>query len=301
MAIKTIGLMSPGDMGNEIGKVLLKNKYRVITSLNGRSDRTRDLCFKAGIEDLRDLHMVVNESDLILSIMPPSEAEVFANEVMKIIQDLKVEPLYAECNAIAPSTSERIRLLISSAGALYVDAGIIGPPPGRGEATRLYVSGKYAEQILPLGGENLKIISLGTDWARSSALKMCYAALTKGTMTLDTAVLLAGKQLGVYEELKTEFSESQPEAFNRMNNRIPWLSTDARRWIGEMNEIRNTLEVSQLPGGFHRGAAEIFSLLSESPLAIETVENADRSRTLDEAINIFAEMIRINPEESNQS
>ena len=90
MAIKTIGLMSPGDMGNEIGKVLLKNKYRVITSLNGRSDRTRDLCFKAGIEDLRDLHMVVNESDLILSIMPPSEAEVFANEVMKIIQDLKV-------------------------------------------------------------------------------------------------------------------------------------------------------------------------------------------------------------------
>jgi len=299
VAIKTIGLMSPGDMGNEIGKVLLNNKFRVITALNGRSDRTRSLCFNAGIEDVKDLHIVVKESDLMLSIMPPSEAEGFAAEVKQIIKALKVKPLYVECNAIAPSTSERIRLLISSVGALYVDAGIIGPPPGKGDATRLYVSGKYAEQILPLGGESLKIISLGKDWARSSALKMCYAALTKGTMTLDTAVLLAGKQLGVYENLKNELSESQPEAFNRMKNRVPWLSTDAKRWIGEMNEIRNTLEASKLPGGFHRGAAEIFSLLSESPLAAETVENADRSRTLDEAINIFVEMVRTKSEEAN--
>ena len=45
---------------------------------------------------------------------------------------------------------------------------------------------------------------------------MAYAALTKGTMTLQAAVLMTAMRLGVFEELGREFEKSQPEAWARM-------------------------------------------------------------------------------------
>ena len=68
MSNKTIGILMPGDMGHGCGKVFIENNFRVITSLNGRSDRTKNLSNNAGIEDVETIENVVNFSDVILSI-----------------------------------------------------------------------------------------------------------------------------------------------------------------------------------------------------------------------------------------
>ena len=49
MELNTIAILSPGDMGHGVGKVLVEHGYRVITCLAGRSQRTRDLAAKAGL------------------------------------------------------------------------------------------------------------------------------------------------------------------------------------------------------------------------------------------------------------
>ena len=38
-------------------------------------------------------------------------------------------PLYVDCNAIAPETARQVAEIVEGAGAGFVDAGIIGPPP----------------------------------------------------------------------------------------------------------------------------------------------------------------------------
>jgi hypothetical protein len=43
MSVKTIGIVSPGDMGHVVGKVLQSHGVRVLTCLKGRSERTRML------------------------------------------------------------------------------------------------------------------------------------------------------------------------------------------------------------------------------------------------------------------
>jgi len=73
-----------------------------------------------------------------------------------------------------------------------------------------------------------------------------------------------------------------------MENRVPWLAADAERWTGEMEEIAATFGAAGLPGEFHLAAAEIFRLLAATPLADETRESADPSRSLDEAVRLFA-------------
>ena len=139
-----------------------------------------------------------------------------------------------------------------------------------------------------IAGPDLLVKPLGPEIGRASALKMCYAAVTKGTSTLHTAVLLAAEQLGLSEELSAEFKFSQKALYDRMAASVPWLPADSGRWIGEMNEIAKTFESAGVTPAFHQGAAWIHTLLAETPIAEETRETLDRSRTLEQAIRVYA-------------
>ena len=179
----------------------------------------------------------------------------------------------------------------------FVDGGLVGAPPAPGRnATRLYVSGPDAAAIQPLTTEGergaLDVRVVGDEIGAASALKMSYAAITKGTLSLYTAALVTAKRLGVYDALTSELAESQAATWQRMQV-LPFLPADAERWIAEMEEIAATFASADVPGGFHRGAAEVFRLLAATPFASETRESLDTSRTLEDAIRVFAELAAV--------
>jgi 3-hydroxyisobutyrate dehydrogenase-like beta-hydroxyacid dehydrogenase len=277
-----------GDMGHAVARTLREGGHRVLAALDGRSPRTYALAAVAEVEDVGALNTLIAQADLILSIMPPAAAIDFAKTTAEEIRNTGATPVFLDCNAVGPATAREISQIIRQAGAIFIDGSIIGAPPGRRSPTRLYVSGQDAEQLTPLARPDLEIRPLGLKIGTASSIKMFYAALTKGTMTLDTLVLMGARQMGVSEPLIKEFSESQPRALERMRGSVPWLAADAERWVGEMEEIAKTFADAGLTGQMHIGAANIFRILAESTLATETREIADRSRGLDEAIEAFA-------------
>lgn len=287
----------PGDMGHAVGRVLKEHGHRVVTCLEGRSDRTRGLSEAAGLEALDDLNAVVKASDLVLSILPPVQALDQARAVAAAMSETASIPVYVDCNAISPESAKAVAAEIAQAGAPFIDAGIIGLAPGKGPATRFYVSGADTSPMEQLNGKGFEVIPIGSGIGRASALKMCYAGLTKGTWTLYTAVLLAAEQLGVTRELRDEFAFSQKAALALMEDRVPKLPADAGRWIGEMEEIAATLGEAGVPSGFHEAAAEIFRILERTPFANETRETMDTSRTLDEAIPAYVKELPAKGEE----
>jgi len=285
---RSIGIVSMGDMGHAVARTLREGGHDVATALDGRSERTRALAQTAGIADAGSLGALIARSEIILSIMPPAAATGFARDAAREIGAAGTRPVFVDCNAIAPGTSREIGAILIDAGASFVDGGIIGSPPGRRAPTRLYVSGEQAAAIETLARPDLLIRNLGPEIGAASGIKMCYAALTKGTMTLDTLVLLGAQALGLSEPLLVELSESQAGPLERMQSSVPWLAADSARWVGEMEEIAKTFEGANLTPRMHEGAADMFSLLAQSTLAAETRETADRSRTLDEAVKAFA-------------
>ena len=285
---RRIGIVSMGDMGHAVARTLREGGHDVATALDGRSERTRALAQTAGIADAGSLGALIALSEIILSIMPPAAATGFARDAAREIGAAGTRPVFVDCNAIAPGTSREIGAILIDAGASFVDGGIIGSPPGRRAPTRLYVSGEQAAAIETLARPDLLIRNLGPEIGAASGIKMCYAALTKGTMTLDTLVLLGAQALGLSEPLLVELSESQAGPLERMQSSVPWLAADSARWVGEMEEIAKTFEGANLTPRMHEGAADMFSLLAQSTLAAETRETADRSRTLDEAVKAFA-------------
>lgn len=287
MTLQTIAVLMPGDMGHAVGGALREHGHEVITCLAGRGEHTRELAGLAGLKDVDNLLAVVEQADLILSILPPAAAVEQAETVAGEMRSTGRKPVYVDCNAISPETAGKIAGIIEETGAAVIDAGIIGLAPGKGTGPRFYVSGPDTTAMLSLDGKGFSVISIGERMGEASALKMVYAGLTKGTWTLHTAVLLAAQKLGVLDTLLEEFEGSQAAALTAMRARVPFLPADSGRWVGEMEEIAATFSEASVTSGFHDGAADIFRLLAKTPFASETRQTMDKSRTLEEALQVY--------------
>ena len=291
MTAETIGIVSAGDMGSGVGAALVGRGFRVVTALDGRSERTRALAARAGMADVGTLDAVMAAADTVLSILPPARAGEFARAAVTAMERANRRPAFVDCNAIAPATVRAIAEDVASVAASFADVGIIGLPPGRAKATRFYASGPAVDRVSALAGDDLIVHAVGPEVGRASAIKMCYASMTKGTFSLQTAVLIAAERLGVSAEVRAEFADSQAAALAAMERRVPFVAADADRWIGEMEEIAATYAAAGLTPKYHEAAAEMFRLLAASPLGAETRETADRTRTLDEAVRIYTETL----------
>jgi 3-hydroxyisobutyrate dehydrogenase-like beta-hydroxyacid dehydrogenase len=141
---------------------------------------------------------------------------------------------------------------------------------------------------MALEGNGIAVKPMGPELGRASAMKMAYAGINKGALGLYAAALIAAERLGLTAELLAELAASQKAIHDRMQAAVPWLATDAERWIAEMEEIAATFASVGVTPRFHEGAAELYRLLAASPLSAETRESADRSRSLEAALAIFA-------------
>ena len=129
MTINTIAIQSPGDMGHEIGRVLVNGGYKVVSALEGRSKRTRDLAKSGGIIDVGHLENLYDDVDVILSIMRPDEALSFIKNMCELANSRKARPLLVDLNAVAPSTALKAEQISRASGLDFLDGGIIGEPP----------------------------------------------------------------------------------------------------------------------------------------------------------------------------
>ena len=289
MRIHTVGLMTPGDMGQAVALQIKAKGLTVLTALEGRSDRSRALAREAELTDVGSVARLVAQCDLVLSIMNPGAALVFAREAADALRACGRHALIVDCNAIAPETAREIAGWVEAAGGRFLDAGIIGPPP-RGKAeTNLYVSGPGAADLEPLSGPQLAVRVIGERIGDASALKMCFGALNKGTQALWLEVLIAAQRLGVAQILEQQLRRSRGDLYDWALGQFPMLPPKAYRWEAEMLEIAKTLAAAGITSKVFEGAAEIYRFVAGTALGEETPENRDKTRTGKDVVRALAE------------
>jgi 3-hydroxyisobutyrate dehydrogenase-like beta-hydroxyacid dehydrogenase len=291
MSLKTVAILSPGDMGHAVGQRLGSHGLQVITCLQGRSERTRSLAQRANITDVPSYQALVTQADMVLSILVPAQAQQAARLVAQAIAETNADLVYADCNAIAPQTTRQIGEIISAAGGSYVDASIIGGPPRRQGTPRFYASGPHAGAFERLNQFGLQVVVLGEEIGWASAIKMCYAALTKGLTALSTELLTAAEILGVSGALRQEFQLSQAALYERMERGLPGMPAKSRRWVGEMEEISRTFEQAGLTPRILAGAADIYRLVGATALADRNPEDPDPPPPLEQMVSILADHV----------
>jgi hypothetical protein len=167
--------------------------------------------------------------------------------------------VFVDANAISPATARTVAGIVAAGGGRYVDGGIIGLPPGQAGGTRLYLSGAGASEILELfagTGVDARVVDGGPGAA--SAVKMAYAAWTKGTAALLLAARALAEAEGAADALLAEWALSQPDLAGRLQSAARSAAAKGWRWVAEMEEIAASMAAAGLPEGFHQAAAEVF-------------------------------------------
>jgi 3-hydroxyisobutyrate dehydrogenase-like beta-hydroxyacid dehydrogenase len=249
-----VGVVHPGAMGSVVGAALRGRGHDVLWASEARSEETA-----ARAADLRDVGSVAalrSRAEVVLSIVPPHAAV----EVAEAFSEF--DGVFVDANAVSPDTARSVQAAV---GARFVDGGIIGPPPAQAGTTRLYLSGAEAGVVAELfEGTALETIVLEGGVGAASALKMAYAAWTKGTAALLVAIRETARAHGVDDDLVREWAISQPRLAERHSRAVEATADKGWRWVAEMREIAATFAAAGQPDGFHLAAAEVFSAATAS-------------------------------------
>lgn len=255
MAPQQIGILYPGEMGISIAASAQNSGHTVYWASAGRSAATQRRAAKFELRDAQTLAQLCAECSIIVSVCPPDAAETVAEQV--IAQGY--QGLYLDANAIAPQRAERIGQTMAAAGVSFVDGGIIGGPAWQPGTTWLYLSGPQAETAAAcFSAGPLATQVIGETIGKASALKMCYAAYTKGSTALLAAVVATADQLDVSEKLYQQWAREEADAAKRNVQRVRGVTAKAWRFAGEMEEIAATFRAAGLPDGFHQAAADLY-------------------------------------------
>jgi len=272
-----IGILHPGEMGVSLAASASNSGQQVFWLSEGRSEKTRARAERYHLEEVDSFAEFCQTCELIISVCPPHAAE----EVAVSIGESEFRGLYLDANAISPQRAIRIGQMLATKGIHFVDGGIIGGPVWTPNETWLYLSGDSAQEIascFSYGPLETKVI--GDEIGKASALKMCYAAYTKGTTALLSAILAAAASLGVPEELNRQWNMDEPGFSERVNRRVARVTAKAWRFEGEMKEIASTFLEAGMPDGFHLAAAEVYQRMAHFKDATEPPSLDDVLRAL---------------------
>ncbi|KIK98573.1 hypothetical protein PAXRUDRAFT_667942 [Paxillus rubicundulus Ve08.2h10] len=264
-ALPRFAVVAAGAMGSAVANRLTAAGCTVYTSLDGRSEATRQRAKEAGMIDVPLVDMVA-KANWILSILPPRDALSFAEKIRDAAARSGNKPrVFADCNAVNPETAKRIAGVFAGTGIRFIDAAIIGEPSKDGYDPTFYASAaaengdvldefaafsKYGLKVSPLKGQGVGV-------GDASAVKMSYAGIYKGTVGSYTTMILA-----TAEALVTELSMSQPAVLDRIVRTVPPMLPRAYRWVGEMEEIADF--VGGREGDVYRGLARVYERVGKS-------------------------------------
>ena len=254
-----VGIINPGAMGISIAAAAVAGGHDVYWSSAGRSGDTRQRAEAHSLLEVESLAELCAACDLLLCVCPPHAARAVADAVVQA----GFSGLYCDGNAIAPGQALQIGERLTAAGINFVDGSIIGPPAWKAGTTRFYLSGAAAAQIAQLfDGTAAEAIVIGEEVGKASALKMVFAAQTKGFTALLSAIQGAAEQLGVRADLDREWARRDPDVAAQRVNQVRGVTGKAWRFAGEMQEIAATFEAASMPPGFFEAAHDVYQRMT---------------------------------------
>ncbi|KAI1134366.1 6-phosphogluconate dehydrogenase C-terminal domain-like protein [Hypoxylon sp. FL0543] len=310
-----IGIISLGDMGSGIAKLLVANGFSVATNVKGRSNDTVERAKSAQVELLTSDEDLAQSCSVVLSVVPPRDAVATAQRILDAVtgpvRRSEDNPLYfADLNAVAPSSVKSIASLFNSsragASVRFVDGSILGGPPSPKADSSTSNGNEWSLPSIPTSGPHsladipgygpklfatLNMRHISPEVGAASGLKMCFASLSKGLTALAVQSFATAHRLGVLHDLQDELRALMPHHYRLTERGVVGMAPKAYRWVAEMEEIARTLSEE---GGFAPdsfvGAAKVYrTVADDTVLGREKVGKRRRGTTVEDVAAAMAE------------
>ncbi len=259
-----IALLSPGDMGTQIAKALIRNNFRVITAGKGRSEKTLANIQNAGIEDTGSLQDTIEQTDIILSLTSPEASLKLAENILFFLKDSQKRPLYVDLNSNTPALALSIESLLLPFHIPFVNGAVMGASKDIPDTAVVIVSGSHRNDFISLFAPVFKIKDAGDKTEASSAYKLLFSMVNKGMNALFFETMTAAAHFGILDELNDSLQEFLPGTYQDLIKTTPTYPQHLFRRIDEMKGLSEMLENEKLPHVIASGIAETFERIYRS-------------------------------------
>lgn len=285
MSFQKIGILSIGEMGFHWAKLLKSQGMDVVTYDRDRGEVSRKRGENAGVKSLVSMAELVEQADLIVSIVVPFAATRVASKVAEAVaQTGRKNLLFLDANAISPMTADEIARILAPVEVHFVDGCIIGSAAKMGKGTMVYVSGPDAARLTALEAFKIPVKLLGSHTNQASAFKVVYAGLTKGLQALFCELLMGARRFGLVDELRAQYEDSFPGLLDKVAPSIVGLRIHAGRRAEEMDELKRTFNHHGLESVMAPAAQKVLesiAALDEGRASADGARQGDLSETLE--------------------
>ena len=289
MAFRTVGILSIGEMGFHWAKLLKSHNVEVLTYDKDRGEVSRQRGQNAGVKATGSMAELVQNSELIVSIVVPSAAKRVAEAVAVAVRESgRKDLLFLDANAISPMTADDITAVLAPAGVQFVDGCIIGSAARMGKGTIVYVSGPQASRLTALEQFNIPTKVLGANTNQASAFKVVYAGLTKGLQGLFCELFMGARRFGLLKEITAQYEESFPGLIDKVASSIVGLRIHAGRRAEEMEELKRTFQHHGLDSFMAPAAQKVLEAIAALDTGKASASGA-RQGDLPETLELFYE------------
>jgi hypothetical protein len=161
--MKKIAILFPGDMGGALAKILVEDGFLVTSFLEGRSQRTRNSAAAAGVLGLPSWNQLAAESELVISLVPPSAVVSVAESYAAAAKAVGSKAVFVDANAKSPATATQVAGIIRQANAPFVNACVIGGANSLREKGAIFVSGPDSSALVESLKGSVAVTDLGSD------------------------------------------------------------------------------------------------------------------------------------------
>ena len=239
------GFIGFGEVSYTLSKILLSYGFEVMTSTEGRSDKTKELVNSLDIIVLDSFEEVAGESDILISANSPQSALAVALKYGSL-----TDGIFLDFNNISPNTAKQIENYIGDEH--FIDSSIMGRVSS--DELNLYFSGRKAEEFVgnmrnfikghdsPTNIEvNIKVVS--DEIGDVSKLKILRSSYTKGVSALLVETFETAEKLGLSDELWEILSLTENSDFETSSkSRISSSYRSSKRKYEELNEVLEFLD-----------------------------------------------------------
>ena len=265
--MKTVTILYPGDLGSAVASLLVERGLKVVSCVDGRSERTRAGAEAAGVSLAPTLGEAVEGSDLVVSLVLQSKVLETAEAFVATAGTWTHPPMYLDGNSVSPATMLQVSEIVGRAGAECIDGAFLGSAKMLGETTILYLSGRKAEAVESIIGNAFRVKTIGPEIGLASAFKLAFSGFNKGLVSLFLEMVTVADRIGQREELLRCLWWFYPGPMKIVERLLPTYPRHVRRRIQEMSELVHWLTGIEHLSAMASGTKIVFEKFAQ--LALE--------------------------------
>jgi 3-hydroxyisobutyrate dehydrogenase-like beta-hydroxyacid dehydrogenase len=247
-----VGFIGFGEAGYTIGKGMRTAgldrlfAYDVAWQSGDRGALIRRRAQDAGATLMASPADLAAEAAILVSTVTCSSAlEAAEQHAPHLKSSSDAQHLYADFNSVSPEVKRRIGQVVSSTGAVFVEAAVMAPVGPYGHRVPMLLGGPGAAafvQALQPFDMRLQILA-GAGVGTAAAVKMCRSVVVKGLEALLTECVLGANEYGATEHVFASLQESYPgvDWKKLADYNINRLVVHGERRAREMEDVADTL------------------------------------------------------------